>query len=274
MSKIEGVNISILSKELNYIKQILSDNSIGVDYAAICVLALEILEYALGEHYDFPIDIQVIAEKIGVNVIYQPLNGTKLDKNRMVHKLVGTFFTRPSLVATAPISCIMIDSEANPAEQRYALAHELAHCLIHKEDKMYSSSYRVMPMLFRDMEEVVADIFAIFILIPLPIFLNKFYDYIISQNEPVKTSEWLQYLSIIANVPYEDVAIGYQNIRYVFGMLYKIKNEERGIDKFKEKIKRVAFEENAENELSEIAEKQVMKVIDAICENVEGVLFV
>jgi len=79
-----------------------------------------------------------------------------------------------------------------------------------------------MPMLFKKKEEMIADIFAIFLLIPLPIFLKEFDLYLGEDSVPVKTSEWLKYLSNVAEVPYEDVAIGYQNIRYVLSYIYNI----------------------------------------------------
>ena len=110
---------------------------------------------------------------------------------------------------------ILIDSESSQDEQRYALAHELAHYLIKNDQTMYSSEYCMMPMLFKEQEEMVADIFAVFLLIPLPTFIKEFSAYIGTQPVPIQTSEWLRYLGTVAKVPYEYVAIGYQNIRYV-----------------------------------------------------------
>ena len=232
MCKLIDKEISVVGQELKHIKEIMKNNLIGIDYTVICVLALDMIEQVLGEQYEFPIDIETIIKNVDVEVIYQPLNRMRIDEKKNVYKVVGSFFIRPNLVTRESITCIMIASESGVEEQRYALAHEFVHCLIHKSETMFSSSYRVMPMLFKDMEEVVADAFAIFMLIPLPVFLKTFYEYISSQSEPVRTSEWLKYLSIIANVPYEDVAIGYQNIRYVFGILYKIKQDEKGIESF------------------------------------------
>ena len=80
-------------------------------------------------------------------------------------------------------------------------------------------------------EEMIADIFAIFLLIPLPIFLEEFDRYIGKEGVPVSTERWLEYLSNIAEVPYEEVAIGYQNIRYVSSFFYdKIQGKEPDIN--------------------------------------------
>lgn len=272
MCKVNKREISVVGKELKYMKEIMENNFIGIDYAVICVLALEMIEQALGEQYEFPINIEAIVKDVGVDVFNQPLNRVKTEEEKPVHKVVGNFFTRPNLVTGEPITCIMIDSESGVEEQRYALAHEFVHCLIHKSETIFSSSYRVMPMLFKDMEEVVADAFAIFMLIPLPIFLKKFNEYIKSQSEPVRTSEWLKYLSIIANVPYEDVAIGYQNIRYVFGILYKIKHDEKGLENFCQRVKEVTSDETRD-EVIEIANKQVQKILSVMNDEVENILF-
>lgn len=76
-----------------------------------------------------------------------------------------------------------------------------------------------MPMLFKRKEEMIADIFAIFLLIPLPIFLEEFERYLGEEGVPVSTSRWLEYLGNIAEVPYEKAAVGHQNMRYVSSFL-------------------------------------------------------
>lgn len=213
--------IKIVSKGLRGIKKIVSNERLGIDYVSICALALELIEQVLGREYKyrFPVDIDAIVKELGIDVIYQPLNSMWEEEERCVHKMVGTSFIRPEVHNNSPISCIWIDSESRQEERRYALAHELAHCLIRDEERVYNGAYYLMPMLFKDMEEMVADIFAIFLLIPIPAFLGRFYEYIEVQNEPVRTSEWLKYLSFLANVSYEEVSIGYQNIRYVSGII-------------------------------------------------------
>ncbi|MBD5479222.1 MAG: hypothetical protein HDR14_08015 [Lachnospiraceae bacterium] len=75
-------------------------------------------------------------------------------------------------------------------------------------------------------------------------------------------------MHIIANVPYEDVAIGYQNIRYVFGILYKIKHDEKAMENFCKRIKEVTSDE-----VIEIAKKQIQKTLSVMNEEVENVLF-
>ncbi len=240
---------------LKGIKEVVSSKVLGVDYVSICALALELLEQVLGEEYSFPVDIDTIVRELGIEVIYQPLEPMRNEGEKPIHRQVGTSFIRPKRADQKPISCIWIDSESRQEEQRYALAHELAHCLIN-QDCIYSSAYYLMPMLFKDMEEMVADIFAIFLLIPIPAFFEIFYEYIKVQTEPVRTREWLTYLGFVANIPYEEVAIGYQNMRYVSGIIYELRDQ------------RIELEKNVEEFVSPDVKNIVMKHFKKIAENI------
>lgn len=225
--KKEGKRIETVGEEL---KRIAESAGLGVDYLNICVCALECLEETLGTEYNFPIDIEEIVECMGIDIAYQQLNS--LERQEVCsHTIAGKIMKKRNLFTQENDTVILIDTNSGGYEQRYALAYELANFLIHKSDERYNSEYRVMPMLFKKKEEMIADIFAIFLLIPLPIFLEEFDRYIGKEGVPVSTARWLEYLSNIAEVPYEEVAIGYQNIRYVSSFFYdKIQGKEPDIN--------------------------------------------
>lgn len=219
-------SVEILSNKL---REIADSTGIDLDYFGICVCALELLEKYEGIAYDFPIDIEKIVKNMGIEIAYQPLNYESGMQNMHIHKIVGKVIKKKNRFTCQDANKILIDIESKKDEQRFALAHGLADFLLHIEDERYSSEYRVMPMLFKKKEEMIADIFAIFLLIPLPIFLKEFYLYIGEDSVPVKTSEWLRYLSNIAEIPYEDVAIGYQDIRYVLSYIYNLMEKDETI---------------------------------------------
>lgn len=254
---VKGEVIAIVGSEL---KRIANDKKLGLDYMAICACALEVLDVILGEKYDFPIDIEALARELHIEVVHQPLNRMMGRQDGRVHKVVGRNLKRVNRVTREPESYILIDDESRYDKQRYALAHELAHYLMNAEETRYNSEYYVMPMLFKKMEEMVADIFAIFLLIPLPIFLKEFVGYIDNQSAPVRTSEWLKYLSWVTEVPYEDVAIGYQNIRYVCGVIYGAMQGEIEI-------------ENEDRRVNEILQRQRKKIEDVLTNDVIEKLF-
>lgn len=235
------------------------DEGFGMDYVTICACALEFLEEILGENYDFPVDIGKIMDELGIEVIYQPLDSEEREHNRP-HRVVGRTMKKLNMITKEEVEVVLIDEESLREEQRFAMAHELAHFLIHWNEKKFDSEYCVMPMLFKQVEEMVADIFAIFLLIPLPIFLKEFYMYIGQRPVPVRTSDWLKYLSIVADVPYEDVAIGYQNIRYVFGVIYDRKYYNRKIKAdIDEGIKQIL-----DKQLTKIGKEITQEVVDRL----------
>ena len=258
----EGKAFKIIAQELN---KLVNDSTMEIQYAQICACAQELLDEYLGEDYNFPIDLEKLVEKIGINVIYQPLNGLVEEDGQHVHRVVGRNLKRQNFVTKELVSSILIDDESNRAEQRYALAHELAHFLIHQEEKTYNSEYYVMPMLFKNMEEMIADCFASFLLIPIPLFIKEFAAYIGGQPVPVKTSEWLRYLSVLAEVDYENVAIGYQTIRYVCGYAYGVKKQrEKAAEEQAESQVENRVENQEAKKKSEIFERQLNRIIDAI----------
>lgn len=233
------------------LRKIANNTGIELDYFGICVYALEFLEQFAEEGYDFPIDIEAIVKKMGIEIVYQSLDYKREIQNIRAHRIVGKVFKRKNRFTGEDANKILIDDEFKKDEQRYALAHGLAHFLLHIEDKVYSGEYRVMPMLFKKKEEMIADIFAVFLLLPLPVFLKEFDLYVGEESVPVKTSEWLKYLSNVAEVPYEDVAIGYQNLRYVLSYVYNHMEEKESPG-------------DRETEIQEIFDKQIEKVIDIL----------
>ena len=258
----------------NALKNIAKDEELGLDYILICACALELLENLLGNEYDFPIDVDKIAEALGVDVVYQPLNGEVGRRGGRIHKVVGRNLKNVNPITGNKNSYILIDDESRYDEQRYALAHELTHYMINIEEKNYNSEYCVMPMLFKKMEEMVADVFGIFLLIPLPTFLKEFMVYLGDQSVPVKTSEWLNYLSIVAEIPYEEVAIGYQNIRYVCGKLYTETHRDQK-EKTQEKENGEANKEGKKEkrEIDDSLQKQIERMKELITEDVIEKLF-
>lgn len=240
------------------LRKIADKTGMELDYFGICAYALEFLEEIEGEGYDFPIDIEAIVKKMGIDIVYQSLNYKREIQNMRVHKIVGKVIKRKNRFTGEDANMILIDDESKKDEQRYALAHGLAHFLLHVEDKWYSGEYRVMPMLFKKKEEMIADIFAIFLLIPLPVFLREFDLYVGEESVPVKTSEWLKYLSNVAEVPYEDVAIGYQNLRYVFSYIYNLMEEKESFGDRDPKIQAI-FNKQIEKVISILKKEGIVK---------------
>ena len=140
------------------LKRIAQSKYLGEEYLTICAYVLESIEKYLGEDYDFPINVEKIASKMGAQIILSPLNRVIDTDDVQKHRVVGRNLKRFNRTTKQQISNILIDSESGRNEQRYALTHELAHFLIHYNDSLYNNAYCIMPMLFKDMEEMVADV--------------------------------------------------------------------------------------------------------------------
>ena len=74
-----------------------------------------------------------------------------------------------------------------------------------------------MPMCPVKIDELITDIFSIFLLIPMKNFLEEFYEYVSyrskEQKIPISTEEWIKYLAERAGVSEYYVAYGYQYLR-------------------------------------------------------------
>ena len=81
-----------------------------------------------------------------------------------------------------------------------------------------------------------------------------------NQSVPTRTSKWLNYLSRVTGVSYEDVAIGYQNIRFVCGIIYGVMQGEVTIS-------------NSDERIDAILQKQCKKIEAILTEDVVGRLF-
>lgn len=226
MIKISMNKIERCKDVINLLVQLKENSLVHVNSTLICICALELLDTVFDGNYDFPIDIDKIINSLDIPVIYQPLNRDD-EENVVKHNVVGKLMKWTNKITGNEEKVILIDDLSENSEQRYALAHELAHYLMKSEEKRIDSELWNMPMLFKDPEEIIADVFAFFVLIPFPNFVKEFELYIDESMAKIRTSDWLNYLSLVADMPYEQVAIGYEYIRYVSQVIYQLTSEDQ-----------------------------------------------
>lgn len=191
----------------------------------------QLIRTVLGENSRFPIDIELLAKKLGAQVEIEDLNeflGWK-SMNRKIGQILieDNFFTKRKM------KTIFVDKAAPLSSKRYAIAHELAHYIMHYDDEDFYEDYCIMPMCPANIEEVVADIFAIFLLIPVRHFFVEFLEYVKRKIEegttPVTTESWIRHLAERAMIPDYYVAYGYQQLRYVAYWIYQAWNDENNM---------------------------------------------
>ena len=187
---------------------------LGKMYLEIAIKALNIIKKYFGEDYTFPIDIETIAKNVGIEIIYSPLNGENVSRPDVpYHRVVGKTILRKNIITQERVISVLVDDQSTKAEQHYAIAHELARFIL-RTTEQYSSEYCLMTILNTEEDEIEIELLANFLLLPLPLIIKWYYEYIGNYTIPKQTSEWLQYLSYCTQVPYENVVTGYQNIRY------------------------------------------------------------
>lgn len=82
-----------------------------------------------------------------------------------------------------------------------------------------------MPMCPKQMQEVILDVFATFLLIPIEQFFREFSKFADScrriQDIPISTEEWIRYLSEKAILSDYYTACGYQSLRSIAYWIYQ-----------------------------------------------------
>lgn len=191
----------------------------NVDDAEICSCALKLWKEFMPASKGFPVDVELLAEKLGIRVTYQSLNdhlGSGDPKERYITAKTVIFLSR--LTGQQSVT-ILIDSKLAPDSQRYVLAEELAHCLIHENDAHYNHTQYAMPLICQNTEEIIADKLATFLTLPVPLVLDKLENYMtIFQDVPFCSfHQWIYYLALEARIPLERAVIGYERIRILCG---------------------------------------------------------
>ena len=106
-----------------------------------------------------------------------------------------------------------------------------------------------MPICPVKMEEIAADIFSVFLLIPMRQFVVEFAQYVEyrvnTQKVPISTEEWMRYLSERAVLSDYYVAYGYQYLRGIGYWVYQAYNAAE------EQMKEIAMDEEEKKEIIE-----------------------
>ncbi len=191
----------------------------------------QLIRTVLGENSRFPVDIELLAKKLGVQVEIEDLN--EFSGWNSMNRIIGQIQIGYNFFTQGQKRTIYADKAAPTSSKRYAIAHEIAHYIMHYDDRDYYEDYCIMPMCPADIEEIVADIFAIFLLIPVRYFFVEFLEYVKCRmgegKIPVTTESWIRYLAEISMIPDYYVAYGYQQLRYVAYWIYQAWNDEENV---------------------------------------------
>ena len=222
-----------LMKKSKILENVVENHGLSLNYAKICYCAMSILREQTDETKEWPFHIKALYDKMGIDVKRQNLNEFMESGDvKKLNSIIGKISIRPDYNDSSQRkTTVYIEKDLPLSLENYALAHELCHLILsqtekNRKERFYTDDYCTMPMLPKQSEEMIADAFAIFLLIPFDEFLKTFKEYIRyakrTGSVPIRTEEWIEYLSAVSVVPYYYVACGYQQIRHLAYLIYHL----------------------------------------------------
>ena len=174
-------------------------------------ITYELLQKTYGEEViELPIRVDDVAKELGITIYSKNLNLANSRKyNQRIGELNG--------------NNIYIEETADWDVKRFAIAHEIGHRLIDRD--MGPAQYS-LPLLASNSDELLADVYALFLLVPFDLYLDEFKHYIDNiETLPININHWLKRLSAKAEVPYYNIASGYAYFKFAALEHYKTKIE-------------------------------------------------
>lgn len=202
----------------------------------------EILQDCYGNQaITLPVDIEKVVRELGIELVPEDLNyGSEdaIDLNiasllykeddgdAVIHVDISTESSQDTLKSYSDL-------------QKYAIAYELGKIIINghiknkKASKMPKATAKIwnmistpysLPRLYAQMDSFAYEMCAIFLLLPLDLFLDEFLSYIrAAKDYPVIMDKWIKHLSDKAGIPNYQLVNGYQYIKFCAYQYYQEK---------------------------------------------------
>lgn len=170
----------------------------------------------------FPIDIELVAKHLGINVTKESLN---LDGTSNLSKKLSII-----RYAKAEDASIVVDDTASYKMQRFAIANCIGSYLLSQPRGGYKTAYAI-PLIPRSLEEIAADSIAMFLLMPMTLFKEEFLQYLNGRGKHLlDTDRWLEHLSDTCQIAPFNLAVGYQQMKQVLCYQSRAEFETYGFD--------------------------------------------
>lgn len=176
-------------------------------YMETAIRVNEMLQNIYGdEKIVFPVDLNKIAMTMEIDLKPESMNSE--DVNRF-SKILG------KLITTDKELKIEYDKKVGFKTQRYAIAHAIARYLIKDNQNISEISYAI-PLIPTSLDEIRADMIALFMLLPMETFKEEFSNYLENcTKHPIDVDNWLFHLSDVSQVSFFNLSIGYQQLKQV-----------------------------------------------------------
>ena len=178
-------------------------------YSKIAVQAEELVHKSYeeaGKAVVFPIDINIITKYLKIKAERDNMN---LDGASFFNRKLGVTTIRNGEVN------IIVDNTVSYKTRRYAVANGVGRYLLNQSKDMLKNNYAI-PLIPQSLEEIAADVIALFLLMPITTFKDEFLEYLNScDKRPLDVDEWIQHLGDKCQITPFNLAIGYQQMKQV-----------------------------------------------------------
>lgn len=206
-------------KDQKYLKTIQDMSEIYLDIAEKAEKFIK--EIYKDKEINLPIDLNLIAEDLGIRIIQENLN---INGGKSLSRILGRLECENSQI------WIKVEALVSYKTQRYAIAHSIARYLL-REDKSWDESSYAIPLIPQSLEEILGDVLALFLLLPMETFKKEFSKYLEARKEyPMDVDLWLQYLSDKSQISLFNLSIGYQQLKQVLCLQRQKEFEANGYD--------------------------------------------
>ena len=217
---------TLLNKISVSLSSCFNKKSIASCYWCSNIYAEKLLEYCYGDKpLSLPINFHKIENKLKIFTGQVDMKDFSNDNIKRPNRKVSQLLIEKNPITQENEVIIYVDKNIPTLQKRYAVTNEIAKYILHINDKKIYEDYFVMPMLPVNSYDLIADIFSIFLLIPMKLFLDEFYEYVKyrsdTQKIPISTEEWIKYLAERAGVPEYYVAYEYQYLRSCAFWIYQ-----------------------------------------------------
>ena len=157
--------------------------------------------------YEFPIDIELIARYLEMTIEKKSLNR---EEPRSFSRILGIITSQNGRAV------VVVDNEVSYKTQRYTIANAIGRFLLNQTETSLKCSYAI-PLIPQSMEEIAADVIALFLLLQMKDFKDEFMHYLerCGNDRPLDVDAWLVYLGNKSQVTQFNLAIGYQQMKQV-----------------------------------------------------------
>lgn len=161
---------------------------------------------AEGKKVEFPIDMNLITKYLGMKVEKGNLNDEKTER---FSRILGVITSHNGSAS------VVIDNGVSYKTQRYAIANAVGRYLLNQSKPILKCNYAI-PLIPQSLEEISADVIALFLLLPVKCFKEEFLHYLEKcENHPMDVDDWLRHLENVSQISLFNLSIGYQQMKQI-----------------------------------------------------------